>query len=217
MGKGDPRRAVDCGVLPTNYKGAQPPGNSPMLLETIILIVALLMLAKARRRRYRRYIRGVVDESLILTTLGGTTVTSVIFDETVSDRCFISSIDATYSLSNWTAIADVGPIVVGVAHSDYTPAEIESWIESTGLWKEADQIGQEIGKRKIRLVGTFETPQGPEDSVVLNDGKKIHTKLKWILNVGQTLQVWAYNRGSAAVATTTPDLHVEGVAHLWPT
>ncbi len=152
-----------------------------------------------------------------MPTLAATTLIAVPFDETVNERTLVSSIDASYSLSNFTPIADVGPIEVGVAHGDYSDAEIEEWVENTGSWNEGDMVqSKEIGQRRIRSIGMFESTTSATDGVTLNDGKPIKTKLNWILNQGQTLKLWAYNRGSANVATTVPDIHAVGHANLWP-
>ncbi len=164
-----------------------------------------------------RYIRGNVDENLPIGTLGSRTLAVASFDETVNERTFVSSVKAAWSLDNLTEGDGIGPIMVGLAHGDYSAAEIEAFIENTGSWNEGDLTAQEIGKRKIRIVGIFRSPPGAlMGSMVLNEGKPIHTKCGWILLQGQTLDMWAYNLGTAAVATTIPDIHLEGHANLWP-
>ncbi len=170
-----------------------------------------------KKRPMGRYIRGNVDEEVNLSGLAAKDVVGAVFDETVNERTFCSSIDATYSMANFTPIANAGPVIVGVAHSDYSDAEIEEWIESTGQWNEGDLVAsREISRRLIRQVGTFQSPDAATDVVVLNDGKEIHTKLGWILNQGQTLRLWAFNSGAAAIATTTPNVGVNGHVNLWP-
>ncbi len=190
-----------------------------MMILIYITLIAMIAMAAARKpkRRMGRYIRGGVDENLGLGTLAASALVSADFDETVRERTLISSLVASWSLSNWTPIASVGPIVVGVAHSDYTDAEIEAYIENLESWDEGDKIGQEIGRRKIRRVGQFAvTAVGDVGVMVLNDGKPIKTKLNWILNAGQTLSYWAYNQGTAAVATTNPDVRLQGHVNLFP-
>ncbi len=168
------------------------------------------------RRKFRKYLRGGVDETLALTTLAATTLVGAVFDETVSEKAWLSSIRASWSLSNLTPGPNIGPILVGIAHSDYTDAEIEAWVEQAASWNEADLVGQEVAKRKIRMVGQFGGKGDVNDIDVLNDGKPIHTKCGWMLNTGQTLRQWAYNTGSQAVATTVPIVKAEGYANLWP-
>ncbi len=187
------------------------------MLELILILVALLGAAKRKgRRKMGRYIRGNVDEDLSLGTLASKTLVAVAFDEAVTERTLISSLIGIYSIENWTVGPGIGPLMVGVAHSDYSAGEIEAVIENTQGWKEADQIAREVGQRKVRIIGTF-FQTGPALSVsVLNDGKPIKTKLNWILNAGQTLDFWVYNMGTGALATTVPVAHVQGHVNLWP-
>ncbi len=170
---------------------------------------------KRRRRKMGRYLRGNIDEKMSLGTLAARTLVSNVFGDAVAERTYISSIRMAHTLSDLTLAADVGPILVGVAHSDYSAAEIEEVIENSGSWSEADLISREIGARKIRIIGIFQMPATGADSV-LNDGKPITTKLGWILNAGQTLDQWAYNLGSGPLATTTPEYSIQGHANLWP-
>ncbi len=163
-----------------------------------------------------RYLKGNVDEEVAATTLAPKDVVSAIFDETVNERTLVSSIDAMYAMSNMTPIANSGPLIVGVAHSDYNDAEIEEYLEDAGQWNEGDLVAREKGARKIRQIGVFETPDDALDSVTLNDGKPIKTKLNWILLQGQSLRLWVYNSGSAAVATTAPSITANGHVNLFP-
>ncbi len=165
-----------------------------------------------------RYIRGTVDENLALGTLGAQALVKLDFDETVNERTLVSSIIATYAMQDFTLAAGDGPILVGVAHSDYSAAEIEAVIESTGSWNEGDKVAQEVAKRLVRKIGIFPSVGGAGASApaVLNDGKPIRTKLNWILLQGQTLTLWAYNLGTSPLATTDPQVSVQGHANLWP-
>ncbi len=176
------------------------------------------MMAKhpKRGRKFRKYLRGNADEQVDLTTLATLTLANAPFDDVVFNRTWVSTLIARWAMSNWTPIADVGPIMVGVAHSDYSKAEIEEFIENTASWNEGNLVQQEIAKRKIKIVGILENPADVNATAVLNDGKPIRTKCNWILMEGQTLQAWAYNLGTAAVATTVPRLRVQGHANLWP-
>ncbi len=171
---------------------------------------------RKRRRRYRRYLRGQANEAMGLGTLGGTTFVSVNYDESVNERTYVSSLIATHTLQNYTKGVDDGPIMVGVAHSDYTSAEIEEWVENIGSWNEGDLVNQEIAKRKIRRIGVFDSPDDATTAVVLNNGKPIRTKLGWILLQGQSLKQWAYNMGSSPLATSAPNYFIEGHVNLWP-
>ncbi len=176
-------------------------------------------MARKPKRKMGRYIRGNVDETLALGTLAGRTLISGDFDDAVNERTRISSIIAAYSVLNATPGGDIGPIMVGVAHSDYGDGEIEAFIENTGSWDEGNLVEQrEIGKRLIRVIGIFPDEGGAALSVnkVLNDGKPIKTKLNWTLLQAQTLSLWAYNLGTTAFATTDPQVRCQGHVNLWP-
>ncbi len=135
---------------------------------------------------------------------------------TLDEQAFCSSIEATWQLSEFTQAVGDGPIVVGVAHGDYSDAEIEAFIENAASWKSGDLTAQEIARRKIRIVGTFQQVDISLGNTVLNNGKPIHTKCGWNLKTGETLHIWAYNNGESALATTDPDVIVVGHANLWP-
>ncbi len=164
-----------------------------------------------------RYIRGAIEQVQVVTVPFVTKdAASLALDGTVNERTLVSSIEATWVLSGVTPTAGVGPMVVGVAHSDYTASEIEDYLDLDTTWDEGDKISQEIGRRKIRRVGSFEAADDLVDSISLNDGKAIKTKLNWILLQGQTLSTWCYNGGLVSFVTTTPTLVVNGHANLWP-
>jgi len=168
-----------------------------------------------KSRRRRRYLKGNIDENLGLGTLASGTLISDTWDETVNERSLVSSVVASWSVDLLTS--PQGPILFGVAHSDYTDAEIEEVIENAGSWNEGDLVSQEKAKRKIRIIGQFVSEElaGTTD-VRFNEGKPVKTKLNWILNQGQTLKMWAYNRSDTALATTAPVVRCSGHANIWP-
>ncbi len=175
------------------------------------------MARKAGRKKFRRYIRGGVEEDLQLSTLGAKTLISGTFASAVTEKAFISSIVCTWTLGELTQAADDGPVLVGVAHSDYSDAEIEAWVEQGTSWDEGDLVSQEIARRKIKQVGVFGTTDiSASESVALNDGLPIKTMCKWVLITGATLKFWAYNQGTSALSTTDPVLIVAGHANLFP-
>ncbi len=190
-----------------------------MLEILVVMAVGIIVMILAAKRRSKRsmgkYIRGTIDESTSFAALAAKDVATADFDQVVVDRMLISSVKATYSLRDFTPAVNSGPILVGIAHSDYTDAEIEEFLETTDSWDEGNKVEQEVAGRLIRRIGIFQSPALATESVTLNDGKPIRTKLNWILNQGQTLQLWVYNMGSAAVATTTPVVDVAGQANLW--
>ncbi len=167
---------------------------------------------KGRKRSMSGYIKGNVNETLGLGTLAGTTLIAANFDESPQETALISTLVATWALDNLTI--GQGPIEFGVAHSDYTDAEIEQVLETTGSWDSGDKISKEIGNRLVRKIGVF-VSDGASTDVKFNNGKPVKTKLNWRLNTNETLQLWAYNITGAALSTTTPSVHCDGHANLW--
>ncbi len=108
------------------------------------------------------------------------------------------------------ATAGEGPIVVGIAHGDYTDAEIEAWVEGTAAMSRGDLIAQEIAQRKIWRVGVFSNLGSDE---VLNDGKPIRIRMNWHVVEGDIIRQWAYNQ-SGAPLTTGQNIVTNGSLHL---
>ncbi len=169
-----------------------------------------------RGRKFRRYLAGKIRHLLQLGTLGGTTIISTNVVDVLTEKAYLTSVRLAWSLVRMTTATNDGPIMVGVAHPDYSGAEVEAWIENQASWEEGDVIGQEVGRRKIRMVGVFLNPEGVDVVSRLNDGKPITTKCGWQLQTGQSVKIWAYNLGTSALATTDPEVRAEGHANLWP-
>ncbi len=188
-----------------------------MYLTYIVVALATLMVILKGRRKYRRYMRGAIDHKLQLATLAAQTVLGSDIGDTVVDSTWVSSVKATYSIANYTDGAEIGPFICGWADSDYSDAEIEQWVENLQTWDASDKIAQEQSRRQIRQVGTWEeTPSDPAITAAINDGKMTTTKLGWLIQTGKTIKFWVYNAGTAAVATTDPEVRVQGHANLWP-
>ncbi len=170
---------------------------------------------KGSKRSMANYLKGIINETLSLGTLAARTLISDIFDDVVSDSTLVASVEAIYSLRNFTASADDGPIQVGLAHSDYSDAQLQAVLDSVDSWSQADLPAKEIANRKMRSVGVFEIPTAAQLNAVLNDGKPIKTKLNWRLESGQGLRLWAYNVGTSNLATTVPVVTCDGHANLF--
>ncbi len=175
------------------------------------------MANKRGGRRRRRYLRGKINVEEAVGAIGTKAVNLQIFPDVVFEKTWISSISAAWTLSNLTPLGDAGPLLIGIAHSDYSAAEVEEYLENVDSWNEGNKVQQEIAKRLIRVIGIFETPDDAPDSVTLNDGVKIHTKCGWSLATGQTLNLFIYNFGGNSIsATSSPNIAGRGHANLWP-
>ncbi len=92
--------------------------------------------------------------------------------------------------------ANDGPIVIGLAHSDYTVTEIKEALEASTAIDAGNLIAQERANRKVRIIGTMN-----EVRESLNDGQPISTKLNWLMTIGKTVNLFAYNDGAALLTT----------------
>ena len=193
--------------------------QASLMLEILVVmaVVTLWVVAAAKRRRKMgRYLRGNIDLNYALGTLAGSDVLVQAVQDTVEERSYVSSVKCTYALNSFTVGDGIGPLIQGVAHSDYSDAEIEEWIELTTGWAEGDLVSREIATRKIRRIGTFPRQADNIGTMALNGGRMITTKLGWILTTGQNVKFWTYNTGANPLATTDPDVSVAGHANLWP-
>ncbi len=168
-------------------------------------------MAKHRRRgRKRPLFVPVIDGQLALGALAASDVAKGNLGSVLDQECWAISIDTIISTTNITA--GDGPLLVGVAHSDYSAAEIEEWIEEASSWIKSNKIGQERARRKIRTIGIF---RGNLDEEIMNDGRMLRTKLGFALEDGQTLAFWGYNQ-SDVVFTTGGTVNIHGKAYLRP-
>ncbi len=149
----------------------------------------------AKHTRSRGFRAPNIDLGIALGTLASKDLISAQGDASDTD-IWLMSTDMVVGMEGHTV--GEGPLIVGVAHSDYTDAEIEQWVENAVSWTRADQLSQEIQRRKIRTVGQF---SGEGVSETLNDGKPIRTRCGWAIQDGQGLTVWVYSESGAALTT----------------
>ncbi len=161
-----------------------------------------------------RYLKGNIDDQFTLGVLAANAIVTNLSDDSVVERTLISSIVCSWAVSQLTATQ--GPLLFGIAHGDYTDAEIEEVIEVSDSWNEGNLIALEKLKRKVRIIGKFVSTEttGPED-VGYNGGRPVKTKLNWILTEGDGITFWVYNISQSALSTTDPEVTVSGHANLW--
>ncbi len=160
-------------------------------------------MAKRRRGGIRP---AAIAESLPLLTLASLDVLGETLAATVDKPTRAMSVDCLFALNGMTALE--GPVDVGLAHSDYTDAEIEECLEAIGSWSSDDKVANERANRFVRRVGQLDAEHDE-----LNDGKPVRVRLNWALASGSTLRYWARNVGSAAL-TTGAILTFNGTAWL---
>ncbi len=143
------------------------------------------------KRRRKIYLQTIITVSV--ASLGAGVVVKTDNGAVVVDRVYALWAKGVWTLQSNTA--GDGPLMVGLAHGDYTAAEIEESIEATGSWDQSNRIAQEQARRKVRRVGTFDGLLGSEK---LAQGEEIFRKLGFMIEDGETISAWARNTDADA-------------------
>ncbi len=127
----------------------------------------------------------------------------------------IVSSDLSYQVVDLGATIDDGH-EVGLAHGDYTATEIEECVESQSAIDLGDLLAQERTNRLVRTIGFASGGSGAatDQSLSVNDGKPVKTKLNWKIGIGDTVDAWIRN-GSDTIWTSGATLAIIG--HVWVT
>ncbi len=184
------------------------------MLEMVMLIIIFAMMAKARPRR-RRWTANMQKvntfSSLALLTTASASLIKADLLAPGDNEFRLLSIRGLWSLRDLTA--GQGPIIVGVAHSDYSVIEIEEYLENETQLTRGDMVAtREIAKRLVRRVGVFAGAVGEE---TLNDGKPLKVRLNWAMAQGTTLTFWAYNFSGATLTTGAEALFNGNLVIAW--
>ncbi len=157
-----------------------------------------------RKRKYKQklvYLQ--VNTSLAAGALAAGDVIAADFPATLDD-----SFKAVWAKLFWTTqnfTVGEGPIVAGIANSDYTAAEIEECLEANASWDRGDKVANEQAKRQVRRCASFPLIAVDERS---NDGKPVYNKLFWTVDSEETLALWIR---AAQTLTTGGAVLIEGV------
>ncbi len=166
-----------------------------------------------RRRKFNlRRVR--LASSFAIGALASTDVISSAITAVAADTYRLMSIKSTWSISNLGAVID-DAFQFGVAHSDYSAAEIEECLEATAAIDLGDKVAQEQAGRLVRTIGQI-TKHGLGvigGGLPFNDGRPVSTRLNWKMSIGDTLVGWVRN-GSGTVYTTGASLVLQGDLYL---
>jgi len=164
---------------------------------------------KGRRRFNLRKVR--IASGIAVGALAAGDVIASAGTNAVADKLRIISVDCAYGVSDLAAQVD-DSFQFGWAHSDYTAAEIEECLEAGGAIDLGDKIAQERGNRLVREVGMISssglTASGG-GGFPFNDGRRVKTRLNWLLSAGDTLNLWVRN-ASGVIYTTGSSLQANG-------
>ncbi len=131
--------------------------------------------------------------------------------DAVADKLRLISLIGSWSWGNIQGSVD-DSLEFGVAHSDYSAAEVEECLESAAAIDLGDKVAQEQANRLVRSIGIISNEAGAASAGSFNDGKPVRTKLNWLLSAGDTLNVWVRN-GSGTVFVTGSAIIFSG--NLW--
>ena len=134
-------------------------------------------------------------------------VSSNVIGVSVSSYRLIS-VDFNYGLSDLGATSDDGQ-EFGLAHSDYSSAEIEEALEASAGIDAGDKIANERANRLVRSVGIMVGAPGTGAGLNFNDGNPKKTRLNWFMAPGDTLALWIRN-SSGTVYTTGATIDIIG-------
>lgn len=146
---------------------------------------------------------GRVNESLAIGTLASNTILTGVLFTNGTDRKYIISADLTWTWSEVTA--GDGPLDVGLAHGDYSAAEILQWFASASF-DQSNKIAAEQNRRLIRQAGTISADkEGVGSGAILAgqlaDGSLKRIKLNMVLEGAQAVNVWVRNVDASAFQT----------------
>ncbi len=148
-----------------------------------------------RKGKKKLYLQTIITVSV--ASLGAGVVVKTDNGAVVVDRVY-----ALWAKGVWTLQANTpgdGPLMVGLAHGDYTAAEIEEAIEATGSWDQSNKVVQEQARRKVRRSGTFD---GLLASEKISQGDLVFQKLGFVIEDGETIAAWARNTDADARAAS---------------
>ncbi len=169
-------------------------------------------MAKKRSRRFNlRRVR--IQSKLAIGALAAEALVAGVITNAAAQRMRFVSLKASYAISDLGAAADDG-FSFGLAHSDYSAAEIEECLESYLAIDLSDKVGQEKANRLVREIGTISLTGigGVGGGISFNDGKQVKTKLNWLMAPDDQLQIWVRN-SSGTVYTTGSQIVING--NLW--
>ncbi len=165
-------------------------------------------MAKNKGRLYRP---SITDELAAGAAGAGVVVAAASSGAQVGTREYLIGIKAVHSFDGFTS--GEGPVQFGVAHLDYTAAEIEEALEANASWDLGNKVAQEQSRRQVRTIGVFK----PGDGEGFNDGKPVWTRCGWYLEDGdQAIGLWMRNLDLLAPLTTGGIYHLDGNGVLRP-
>lgn len=160
-----------------------------------------------RRRKNANFVALPFSSQRALGTLGSEAALVEPFLATLTEDLFVISVDVFWQINTFTALQ--GPILVGIAHGDLSVTEITEALDASPSGPR-DIIAMERARRPVRRAGQFNNQLAGDR---LNDGKAVRTRCKFLVPDGVPLNMYAVNRGSAALSVTDPIVEFNGTVY----
>ena len=145
-----------------------------------------------------------IDANIGLTTLTSGSVKSGAMHTNFDEDFFVLSAKLEWTYADGTS-GEV-PIHVGLAHGDYSDAEIEEHLE-VELLGPGTKIEQERQRRLVRRVGHFNDPASVFQT--MHHGLPVSTPCKFVVQNGKAMKLWGHNK-SGADLTGAARIQVDG-------
>lgn len=157
-----------------------------------------------RSRNSKNFAAIPLDFNLPLSTLASADLIAVdMLGGNLTEDFYAISVDILAQIRGLTA-GEGDPIMAGIAHGDYSDAEIEENQEVVFLGP-GSKIEQERARRLVRKTGIFTTDIVNAVTLKLMGNRGgaglIRTKLKFTVNSGKTLNMWVHNQSGATLTT----------------
>ncbi len=168
----------------------------------------------ARRKRSRRKFnlrRVRISSNMVIGALASQDVVDGDFTVISSNSYRLISLNCAWSIVDLAAFIDDGQ-EFGVAHSDYSAAEIEECLEAQTSIDPSNKIENEQANRLVRTIGMMPGDPGTDAGMTFNDGRPVKTKLNWKMGIGDKVRMWVRN-GSQNVYTTGSQL--TAIGDIW--
>ncbi len=157
----------------------------------------------------KNYVKQRIVDAVTIGALAQNALAADDLGTALEEEGRISSLDGIWTIRGGTNTE--GPIVFGVAHPDYTAAEIEACLESQNTGPNS-RIESEVARRLVREIGVILDVVGDPS---FNDGRPVKTKLNWPVGEGMTpVKGWVLNIGTGQMTTGALLLFV-GKANLF--
>ncbi len=165
-----------------------------------------------RRKKNKNYVPIPFSGTIALSSVATNIVVVSDILANLSQDLKVIAVESYMDLLDFTALE--GPLIVGVAHGDYSVTEIKEYLDLS-FTSPDDKIAQERAGRLIRKMGVF---SGLNTDESLNDGKPVWArKMFWKIGDGSvSLDAFAMNRGGGTL--TSGLVRFSGTVHaewLW--